>query len=123
MTTTPTPLNHSMNIALPIQTYEIWEYDGEIYGSIIDWKPWHKAVADYPIHFDLQGKVAHFILVTNDPSILRKDVVEFARRIVEGRFRRLSINLGGVIGYRKSDPRASNTGVETANPLSKASLD
>lgn len=77
----------------PVICYEIWERNDEIYGSIIDWKPYWKAKRDYPVHFDIAGRMAHFFIVTNDLSITRNEAIDFAKRLYEGRVRRLSVDL------------------------------
>lgn len=77
----------------PILCYEIWEYDNEILGSLIDWKPWFQAIRDYEINFDLRGKEAHFILVSHDGSITRKEAIEFARAIHEKKYRTIHVEL------------------------------
>lgn len=78
MTTTRTPQDQAINYSLPIQCYEIHEWEGKLYGSVIDWKPSWQAQRDYNISFDLRGKAAHYLLLTNDASILRSEAISFA---------------------------------------------
>lgn len=88
-----TPQDKAINHSLPIQCYEIWDYEGVIHGSIIDWKPAWKAIKDYEVVYDIKGKAAHFVLVTNDLSILRAEAINFAKAIYENKVRNINIDL------------------------------
>lgn len=77
----------------PILVYEIWEYDNVIRGSLIDGFPFWKAIKRYDYHFDLRGEAAHFVLVTNDPSITKGEAISFAKAVHEGRVKRSRVDL------------------------------
>jgi hypothetical protein len=96
MTTQRSPQDQAINHSLPVQVYEIWEYEGEIHGSIIDYKPFWQAQRDYEVSYDLKGANAHFLLVTNDRSILRLDAISFARAIYEKKVRYIHIDLAAL---------------------------
>lgn len=81
---------------MPIQCYEIHEYEDQIYGSIIDWKPSWQAQREYDISFDIRGKNAHYILVTNDASILRREAISFAVALYEKKYILNSIDTNGL---------------------------
>lgn len=77
----------------PIHCYEIWEYADVIRGRIIDEKSWWQALKDYPVSYDLRGREAHFILLTNDAYITRDDAINFAKAVHEGKVRRYTVDL------------------------------
>jgi hypothetical protein len=77
----------------PVLCYEIWEYDNETLGSLIDWKPWWQAKQDYEICYDIQGKAAHFVLVTHDLSIHRSEAIAFAKAVYENKVRHTLVDL------------------------------
>lgn len=94
MTTSLTPQDKAINHSLPVQCYLIWEYEGSIYGSIIDWKPSWQAVRDYEVHYDFRGQEAHYLLLSDDRSITRNEALDFATRLFEKKYRTISIELG-----------------------------
>lgn len=63
----------------PVLCYEVYEYDNQIRGRIIDWKPYWKAIQDFEYHFDLKGREAHYVILSNDGSITRQVAIEFAQ--------------------------------------------
>jgi len=76
-----------------IQCYEIWEWNGKLRGHLIDHKPAYMVARDYPVSYDLRGKDAHFIIVSNDMSLTRKDAIDFACCVHMGLFTRHSVDL------------------------------
>lgn len=85
----------------PVLCYEIWEYNDEIRGSIIDWKPFWKAVKDFPVSFDLKGRSVHIILVTQCLYITREDAIHFAKAVAENRLKRANCDLTSCNPKRK----------------------
>lgn len=81
-----TPQDKAINHSLPIQCYEIHEYEGQIYGSVIDWIPAFEATKRYNHSFDIRGKAAHFIIVTDDAAILRREAISFAVALYEKKY-------------------------------------
>lgn len=77
----------------PVLCYEIWEYADVIRGRIIDEKPWYVAKGQYDYSYDLRGRTAHFVVVTNVAHITKKDAIEFAVSVLEGRIKRLNVDL------------------------------
>ena len=86
---------------LPIQVYEIWEYDNRVLGSKIDHKPAFQVKRDYPVCYDLRGREAHFIIVSNDLSLTRMDAVNFAHAIHRGLFKNINVDLSPCQPKRK----------------------
>jgi len=85
----------------PIFCYEIWECEGEVHGSIIDWKPWFVAQKGYDYGYEIRGKAAHFIVVTHDAFITKSEAIDFCRAVVEGKVRRMTVDLTPCQANRK----------------------
>lgn len=50
----------------------------------------------YPVKFDLRGKLASFVIVSNDLAVTRLDAISFCAAIVAGRFKIFNCDLSGV---------------------------
>lgn len=50
----------------------------------------------YPVKFDLRGKLAHVLVVSNDLAVTRLDAISFSAAIVAGRFKIFNCDLSGV---------------------------
>jgi len=94
MNTQRSPQDQAINHSLPVQVYEIHEYEGKIYGSIIDWKPSWQAIRDYEVHFNFRGQEAHYLLLSDDRSITRQEALDFATCLFEKKYRTIHIELG-----------------------------
>lgn len=73
--------------------YEVWEYNGKLLGSLIDWKPAFQAKKDYPVCFDIRGQQAHFMILSNDLSMTRQDAIDFCTAIFLGKYRTHHVDL------------------------------
>jgi hypothetical protein len=91
-----TPQDKAINQSIPVQCYEIHEWEGKLYGSIIDWKPSWQAIRDYEVHFDFRGQEAHYLLLSDDRSITRQEALVFATCLFEKKYRTIHIELGGL---------------------------
>jgi len=73
--------------------YLLWRYAGQVLG--------HERTNDNPPPtmggfeqtYDLRGKTAHYICVTNDRSISRADAIGFCNAVQTGKFRLISCDL------------------------------
>lgn len=99
----PTPQDKAINHSIPLYFYTIHEWEGKIYGSLIDWKPAWETQKDYVVVFKFNGKEAHYWIGTNDRSILRKDALSFAVAVHEHRIRVFHCDLSKVSGKRKAN--------------------
>ena len=77
----------------PVLCYEIWEYNHEIRGSIIDHIPYWKCKDRYAYHYDVKGQAAHYYIVSNDGSIGRSEAIAFAKACHENKVVRSHVDL------------------------------
>lgn len=82
-----TPLDWSMNHAKPIQCYCVYEWDGKIYGHVVDWCTSWEAAKRYSYHYELKGKEAHYFIVTDNADVTRQIAIDFAKALHERKFR------------------------------------
>ena len=98
-----TPQDKAINHSPILQVYEIHKVEGNVYGSLIDWKPPTQAQRDYDYSFDIRGKNAYYILVTNDAAILRSEAISFAVALYEKKFVLHHIDLSQLGRYPKEE--------------------
>jgi hypothetical protein len=77
----------------PIFVYEVWRNEENLRGSIIDDKPFWKAKQTHECVYDLKGREAHYIIVSDDRSITRKEAISFAQAVNQGKVSRLRVDL------------------------------
>jgi len=80
----------------PILVYEVWRNEENLRGSIIDDKPFWKAKQAHECVYDLKGREAHYLIVSDDRSITRAEAISFAQALHQGKVSRLRIDLTSV---------------------------
>jgi len=77
----------------PIFVYEVWRNEENLRGSIVDDRPFWKAQRDHECVYDLKGREAHYLIVSDDRSITREEAISFAKAVHEGKVSRLRVDL------------------------------
>ena len=85
----------------PVLCYEIWEYNNEIRGHIIDHIPYWKCKNSYAYYYDVQGRTAHYVIVSHDGSIGRSEAIAFAKACHENKIIRSHVDLAPCQPNRK----------------------
>lgn len=76
-----------------VRVFEVYYHDTNLMGYEIDHKPAYLVMKDYPVKFDLRGKEAHFVVVSNDLGLTRDDAIAFASAVHSGKFRMRRVDL------------------------------
>jgi len=77
----------------PIFVYEVWRNEENLRGSIIDDRPFWKAKQDHECVYDVKGREAHYLIVSDDRSITRAEAISFAQAVHTGKVSRLRVDL------------------------------
>jgi len=75
----------------PILVYEVWRNEENLRGSIIDDKPFWKAKQAHECVYDIKGREAHYLIVSDDRSITRAEAISFAQALNKGKVSKLRI--------------------------------
>lgn len=79
--------------AMRIQVYIVHYHEERLIGYEETDRPAHIVRKLYEVAFDLRGKTAHFLVLSNDLGLTRLDAISFAHSIAQGKFRKYHIDL------------------------------
>jgi hypothetical protein len=83
--------------------YIVHYHEETLYGyEWTDTPVWMEA-KKYPVKFDLRGKIAHFVIVSNDLGVTRLDAIYYAAAIMEGKVKVFNCDLSQVSDTSKKD--------------------
>jgi len=88
-----TPQDKAINHSLPIQTWELYEYDERIYAHRQDWIPWFRLKAAYEVYYEFKGRTATYCICSQDNNITKAMALEWAKLHHAGRVQHLSLDL------------------------------
>lgn len=87
------PQDQAINYSPLPQVWEIFEYEGQIYGHKNDWMPWFRVSDAYALCYQFRGKRAFYTICTHDASITRAVALAWATLHSTGRFKTLTLDL------------------------------
>lgn len=93
-----TPQDQAINHSPLPQVWEIFEYEGQVYGHKNDWMPWFRVSDAYALTYKFEGKRAYYIICTHDASITRGMALAWATLHSTGRFKTLTVDLSSCNG-------------------------
>jgi hypothetical protein len=84
-----------MTTALEPRIFIVHYHEDTLHGYEWTETPAWVEAKKYPVKFDLRGKFAHIIIVSNDLAVTRLDAISFAAAIVSERFKIFNCDLSG----------------------------
>jgi hypothetical protein len=76
--------------------YIVHYHEDTLYGYEWTETPVWMEAKKYPVKFDLRGKLAHFVIVSNDLGVTRLDCISFAAAVVAGRVKVFNCDLSSI---------------------------